>query len=66
MSSTRFTLDPTRLFPERAYAPGYEPALPEPEPPAELLPYGDLIGFIAASGLMIGALAIVSMILLWF
>lgn len=65
MSSTRFTLDPERLFPERVYAPGYEPTLPEPEPAVDILPGGDIIGFIAAAGLMTGAVAIVSIVLLW-
>lgn len=66
MSISRFTLDPDRIFPERAYAPGYEPTLAKPEPSADLLPGGDLIGFVAAAGLMTGAVAIVSGILLWF
>lgn len=66
MSSTRISVAPDRIFPDHAYAPGYEPPLPEPEPPAELLPGGGVIGFIAAAGLMTGALAVVSMVLLWF
>lgn len=68
MSSTRFTLDPGRIFPDHAYAPGYEPSLPEPEPeaPPETVVAGDIIGFVAAAGLVCAALAVVSVAMLWF
>jgi len=67
-STTRFTLDPDRVFPDHAYAPGYEPTLPtaEPEVPPDILPAADLIGFVAAAGLVMGALALISVVLLWF
>lgn len=66
MSSTRFSPNSDRIFPDHAYAPGYEPTLPEPEPPPEVPIGADLIGFVAAAGLMSGALALISAVLLWF
>ncbi len=67
-STTRFTLDPDRLFPDHAYAPGYEPTLPEPEPeePPGMVAAGDIVGFVAAAGLVMGAMALISVVLLWF
>lgn len=67
MSSTRFHLDPDRIFPDHAYAPGYEPTrIERDEPPISALPAGDLMSFLAASGLVTGALALASVAMLWF
>ena len=67
MSSTRFHIDPDRIFPDHAYAPGYEPARTErDEPPTPMLPTGDMMGFIAAGGLVTGALALASVAMLLF
>ena len=67
MSSTRFHLDPDRIFPDHAYAPGYEPTrIVQDEPPPPMLPAGDLMGFVAAGGLVTGALALASVAMLWF
>jgi len=63
MASTRFHLDPDRIFPDHAYAPGYEPAPRVPPPPEEeerVITGGEFVRFTFAALLMVVALAVLS------
>ena len=67
MSSTRFIPDPDRIFPDHAYAPGYEPARREepPElPPERIIGPADMARFAAASCMVVGGLALVSALIM--
>lgn len=64
MSMTRFTLDPDRVFPDHAYAPGYEPKSQEVEQPqTSILTVADFIRFFTAAGLVVGGLSLISMLI---
>ncbi len=67
MSSTRFIRDPNRVFPDHAYAPGYEPVAREPVPedaPERIIGRADFARFAAAACLLAGMLAVVSVLLM--
>ena len=63
MPSTRFDLDPDRIFPDHAYAPGYEPAPRAPIAPEDreaVIASGEMLRFAFAALLVIGAIAAVA------
>lgn len=67
MASTRFHLDPDRIFPDHAYAPGYEPAprVPIPEDERErVLGSGDLVRFACAAVMAMAGVAALSGLIL--
>ncbi len=67
MSSTRFVHDPDRIFPDHAYAPGYEPVQREASleaPPERILGPADMFRFAVAAVMVAGVLALLSALIL--